>query len=125
MKVISVSAHMIPGVGDFKMVEPTLQSDNGVGSQTMESQAVTTMFPVDLLDRLALGFDAEEPTHNPCHQEPAAKISKCLRMQRHIRLLDHGGLPWLMFVYRADVAPAARRCRECALDAANGRSSWT
>src|ERR1700681_2581199 len=32
--------------------------------------------PVDLLDRLALGLDAEEIIHDPGHQEPAAEIDE-------------------------------------------------
>src|ERR1700761_1021762 len=43
---------------------------------------------IDLLDRFAAGFDAEEIVDRACHQEPAAKIDESQRDfgQRHIRL---------------------------------------
>src|SRR5258707_10646965 len=47
-----------------------------------------TQFPVDLLERLALGLQPEEIIDHPGHQEPAAEIKKRRRKlrQRHVGL---------------------------------------
>src|SRR5215468_4122385 len=59
-----------------------------LGANLVHEWGCGHQFPVDLLDRLALGFDSKEVIDRAGHQEPAAEIEEGGRnlRQRHIRL---------------------------------------
>src|ERR1700749_2587178 len=63
-----------------------------------------SQFPVDLFNRLAPGFDAEEIIHRPGHQEPAAEIDESQRnlRQGHVGLEVVAGAYDQRETYRPD-----------------------